>query len=74
MGAEESKGPLHCLLLYVMGKAVDLNAFDRGQILMTRRLGTSIPKTARLVGCLRSTIVSTYTPDLNRIDQVWDAI
>lgn len=43
-----------------MGKAADLSDFDRGQIVMARRLGTSITETARLVGCSRSTVVSTY--------------
>ncbi|KAF8771398.1 hypothetical protein HNY73_018823 [Argiope bruennichi] len=32
-----------------MGKAADLSDFDRGQIAMARRLGTSISETARLV-------------------------
>ncbi|GBM52177.1 hypothetical protein AVEN_97619-1 [Araneus ventricosus] len=32
-----------------MGKAVDLSEFDRGQIVMARRLGTSITETARLL-------------------------
>ncbi|XP_042903926.1 uncharacterized protein [Parasteatoda tepidariorum] len=48
------------LFLCVMGKAADLSDFDRGQIVMARILGTSISETARLVGCSRSTVVSTY--------------
>ncbi|GBL69354.1 hypothetical protein AVEN_14215-1 [Araneus ventricosus] len=41
-----------------MGKAADLSEFDRGQIVMARRLGTSITETARLVSCSQSAIVS----------------
>ena len=37
----------------------------RGQILMTRRLGTSISENARLVGCARSTVVCTYAKWMN---------
>lgn len=37
-----------------------LSDFDRGQIVMARRLGQSISKTADLVGCPRSAVVSTY--------------
>ncbi|GFV97024.1 transposable element Tcb1 transposase [Trichonephila clavipes] len=47
-----------------MGNAADLSDFDRGQIVMARRLGTSISETARLVG-LRSTAVSTYAKWMN---------
>lgn len=43
-----------------MGKAADLSDFDKGQIVMARRLGTSISETARLVGCSRAVVVSTY--------------
>ncbi|PRD30445.1 UNVERIFIED_CONTAM: hypothetical protein NCL1_26401 [Trichonephila clavipes] len=32
---------------------------------MARRLGISISKTARLVGCSRSTVVSTYAKWMN---------
>ncbi|GBM48810.1 hypothetical protein AVEN_182394-1, partial [Araneus ventricosus] len=39
-----------------MGKAADVNEFDRGQIVMARRIGTSITETARLVGCSRSAV------------------
>ncbi|GFU47177.1 transposable element Tcb1 transposase [Trichonephila clavipes] len=48
-----------------MGKAVDLSDFDRGHIVMVRRLETSISETARLVGCSRSTVVSTYAKWMN---------
>ena len=43
-----------------MGKAADLSDFNKGQIVMARRLGTSISETARLVGCSRAVVVSTY--------------
>ncbi|GBO43741.1 hypothetical protein AVEN_88228-1 [Araneus ventricosus] len=45
--------------------AVDPSKFDRGQIVMTRRLGTSITETARLVGCSRSAIVSIHEKWIN---------
>ncbi|GBL99621.1 hypothetical protein AVEN_68875-1 [Araneus ventricosus] len=48
-----------------MGKAVDLSEFDRGQIVMARRLGTSITETARLVGCSRSAVVSIHAKWIN---------
>ncbi|GFX94963.1 uncharacterized protein TNCV_3045951 [Trichonephila clavipes] len=48
-----------------MGKVADLSDFDRGQIVMARRLGTDISETARLAGCSLSTIVSTYAKWLN---------
>ncbi|GFV80666.1 HTH_Tnp_Tc3_2 domain-containing protein [Trichonephila clavipes] len=48
-----------------MGKAADLSDFDRGQIVMARRLGTSISETARLLGCSRSTLVSIYAKWIN---------
>ncbi|MBN3307699.1 PTH1R protein, partial [Amia calva] len=43
-----------------MDKRKDLSDFDKGQIVMTRRLGQSISKTAALMGCSRSAVVSTY--------------
>ncbi|MBN3311017.1 TXIP1 protein, partial [Amia calva] len=43
-----------------MGKRKDLSDSDKGQIVMARRLGQSISKTAALVGCSRSAVVSTY--------------
>ncbi|GFV40946.1 uncharacterized protein TNCV_2665371 [Trichonephila clavipes] len=48
-----------------MGKAVDLSDFDRGHIVMARRLETSISETVRLVDCSRSTVVSTYAKWMN---------
>ncbi|GBL92539.1 hypothetical protein AVEN_123733-1 [Araneus ventricosus] len=48
-----------------MGKAADLSEFDRGQIVMTRRFGTSITETARLVGCSRSAVVSIHAKWIN---------
>ncbi|ROJ94863.1 hypothetical protein DPX16_8067 [Anabarilius grahami] len=41
-----------------MGKRKDLSEFDKGQIVMARRLGQNISKTAALVGCSRSAVVS----------------
>ena len=43
-----------------MGRSKDLSNFDKGQIVMARRLGQSIFETARLVGCSQSAVVSTY--------------
>ncbi|ROI16199.1 Short-chain dehydrogenase/reductase 3 [Anabarilius grahami] len=43
-----------------MGKRKDLSEIDKGQIVMARRLGQSISKTAALVGCSRSAVVSIY--------------
>ena len=43
-----------------MGKRKDLSEFDKDQIVMARRLGQSISKTAALVGCSRSAVVSIY--------------
>ncbi|GFT39380.1 transposable element Tcb1 transposase [Trichonephila clavipes] len=48
-----------------MGKAADLSDFDKGQIVMARRLGTSISETTRLVSCSRYTVVSTYAKWMN---------
>ncbi|GBN71093.1 Transposable element Tc1 transposase [Araneus ventricosus] len=48
-----------------MGKAADLSEFDRGQIVMTQRLGTSITETALLVGCSRSAVVSIHAKWIN---------
>ncbi|GBM88008.1 hypothetical protein AVEN_185941-1 [Araneus ventricosus] len=48
-----------------MGKAADLSEFDRGQIVMARRLETSITETARLVGCSRSAIVNIHAKWIN---------
>ncbi|KAK3511935.1 hypothetical protein QTP70_027585 [Hemibagrus guttatus] len=43
-----------------MGKRKDLSEFDKGQIVMARPLYQSIPKTAALVGCSWSAVVSIY--------------
>ncbi|ROL05644.1 LINE-1 retrotransposable element ORF2 protein [Anabarilius grahami] len=43
-----------------MGKRKDLSEFDKAQIVMARRLDQSISKTAALVGCSRSAVVSIY--------------
>ncbi|KAK3511192.1 hypothetical protein QTP70_032230, partial [Hemibagrus guttatus] len=43
-----------------MGKSKDLCKFDEGQIVMARPLDQSISKTAALVGCSRSAVVSIY--------------
>ncbi|KAK3528007.1 hypothetical protein QTP86_013117 [Hemibagrus guttatus] len=43
-----------------MGKRKDLSEFDKGQIVVARRLDQSISKTAALVGCSRSAVVSIY--------------
>ncbi|GBM53728.1 hypothetical protein AVEN_159535-1 [Araneus ventricosus] len=51
-----------------MGKAADLSEFDRGQIVMAERLGTSITETARLVGCSRSAVVSIHAKWINEGD------
>ncbi|ROL44269.1 Muscular LMNA-interacting protein [Anabarilius grahami] len=43
-----------------MGKRKDLSEFDKGQIVMAKRLGQSISKTVALVGCSRSAVISIY--------------
>ncbi|KAK3571515.1 hypothetical protein QTP86_012867 [Hemibagrus guttatus] len=43
-----------------MDKRKDLSEFDKGQIVMARPLDQSISKTAALVGCSRSAVVSIY--------------
>ncbi|KAK7149599.1 hypothetical protein R3I94_009045 [Phoxinus phoxinus] len=43
-----------------MGKNKDLSDFEKGQIVMARRLGTSITETAKLVDCSRSAVVKIY--------------
>ncbi|GFU41428.1 uncharacterized protein TNCV_2171811 [Trichonephila clavipes] len=42
-----------------------LNMEKKGHIVMARRLETSISETARLMGCSRSTVVSTYAKWIN---------
>ncbi|GBM12195.1 hypothetical protein AVEN_21004-1 [Araneus ventricosus] len=53
-----------------MGKAAGLSVFDRVQISMARRLGTSITETARLVGCSRSAVVSIHAKWINDGDNI----
>ncbi|GBM76976.1 hypothetical protein AVEN_161458-1 [Araneus ventricosus] len=48
-----------------MGKAAALSEFDKGRIVMARRIGTSITETAQLVGCSRSAVVSIHTKWIN---------
>ncbi|GBN23094.1 hypothetical protein AVEN_69295-1 [Araneus ventricosus] len=48
-----------------MGKTADLSEFERGQIVMARRLATSITETARLISCSRSAIVSIHAKWIN---------
>ncbi|ROI15445.1 hypothetical protein DPX16_12997 [Anabarilius grahami] len=43
-----------------MGKHKDFSEVDKGQNVMAGRLGQSISKTAALVGCSRSAVVSMY--------------
>ena len=43
-----------------MVKRKDVSDFDKGQIVMSTRLGQSISRTAALVGCSRSAVVRTY--------------
>ncbi|KAK3556915.1 hypothetical protein QTP70_022417 [Hemibagrus guttatus] len=43
-----------------MDKRKDLSEFDKGQIVMARPLDQSISKTAALVGCSRSAVISIY--------------
>ena len=40
-----------------MGKRKDFSKFDKGLVVMARRLGQNISKTAALVGCSRSAVV-----------------
>ncbi|XP_065118090.1 fibroblast growth factor receptor 1-A-like isoform X1 [Paramisgurnus dabryanus] len=58
---DEDESSSQKFLLYVLeaGK-MDLSDFDKGQIVMAIRLGQSISKTAALVGCSQSAVVSTY--------------
>ncbi|GBM76679.1 hypothetical protein AVEN_48801-1 [Araneus ventricosus] len=51
-----------------MGKAAGLGEFDRGQIVMARRLETSITETARLVGWSRSAAVIIHAKWINDCD------
>ncbi|GBN02181.1 Transposable element Tc1 transposase [Araneus ventricosus] len=48
-----------------MGTDADLSEFDTGQIVMARRLGTSITETAGLVGCSRSAVVIIHAKGIS---------
>ncbi|KAK3520367.1 hypothetical protein QTP70_024047, partial [Hemibagrus guttatus] len=50
-----------------MGKCKDLSEFDKDQIVMARRLDQNISKTAALVGCSQSAVVSNYQ-GMNSVD------
>ncbi|KAI5621914.1 hypothetical protein C0J50_18298 [Silurus asotus] len=43
-----------------MGKRKDSSEYDKGQFVRSRRLGQSVYKTAALVGCSWSAVVSLY--------------
>ncbi len=43
-----------------MGKKWDLSDFERGMVVVVRRAGLSISKTADLLGFLRTTISRVY--------------
>ena len=43
-----------------MGKRKNLSEFDKGHIVMAKRLDQSISRTAALVGCSWATVVSIY--------------
>ncbi len=43
-----------------IGKCKDLSEFDKGQIVMAKRLGQIISETVALVGCSQSAVVSIY--------------
>lgn len=58
--ASVSEESLLCLLLFVMTKDAYLSDFDRVQTSMAWWI-RSISETARLVGCTRRIVVSTYT-------------
>ncbi|KAK3531270.1 hypothetical protein QTP70_015188 [Hemibagrus guttatus] len=52
----------YCRTTRKMGKRKDLSEFDKGHIVMARRLDQSISKTAAVVGCSRSA-VNEYMKD-----------
>jgi hypothetical protein len=39
---------------------MDLSDFDKGQIVLARRLGKSVLETAKIVGCSRAAVTSIY--------------
>ncbi|XP_052003363.1 high mobility group protein HMG-I/HMG-Y-like isoform X2 [Xyrauchen texanus] len=45
-----------------MDMGEDLSDFDKGQIVVARRLGLSISDTAKLVGCSRSAVEASGSP------------
>ncbi|KAK3536844.1 hypothetical protein QTP86_027040, partial [Hemibagrus guttatus] len=54
-----------------MDKRKDLSEFDKGQIVMARRLDQSIPKTAALVACSRSAVVGC---ELEKKERFWSEL
>lgn len=61
MAAGDTGESFYWLCVRVLEKnAADLGKFDKVQSLMDRRLKTRVSVTAKLVGCLRAAIVSTY--------------
>ncbi len=48
------------ILLLSWVKTMDLSDFDKGQIVLARRLGKSVLETAKIVGCSRAAVTSIY--------------
>lgn len=46
------------------GQEKDLSNFDKGQIVVSRRLGESTSETSKLVGCSWSAVVRIYQTNL----------
>ncbi|ROL52754.1 hypothetical protein DPX16_21180 [Anabarilius grahami] len=59
-GSERQSAQLPDIWKRKIGKRKDLSEFDIGQIVIARGVGQSISKTAALVGCSRSVVVSIY--------------
>ncbi|KAK3528931.1 hypothetical protein QTP70_012850 [Hemibagrus guttatus] len=59
-GVYLKNGKVDALEAGKMGKSKDLSEFGKGQIVMARRLDQSISKTAALVECSQSAVVSIY--------------
>lgn len=65
-GWDKLQASEHCVLKVNVlkagkkGKCKDLNEFDKGLIAKARRLGQSICKTAAVVRCSLSAVVSIY--------------